>query len=71
MSSSDYSGNDHIALAHDLSILKDSGYVALSLNSAIEKVKKGELQKNSKYFCLTFDDGSPYDFYQKKLVCRK
>ena len=66
MNGSDYASNDHIALKDDLSILKDSGYEPLSLESAIQIVKEGQFQRDLKYFCITFDDGSPYDFMSQK-----
>ena len=66
MDGSDYTSNDHIALKDDLSILKDNGYEPLSLESAIQIVKEGQIQRDSKYFCITFVDGSPYDFMSQK-----
>ena len=66
MNGSDYTSSNHFALKDDLSILKDNGYEPLSLESAIQIIKEGQFQRDSKYFCITFVDGSPYDFMSQK-----
>jgi peptidoglycan/xylan/chitin deacetylase (PgdA/CDA1 family) len=56
-----YRENDHIALQSDLSILKEQDYKHVNLTEALNLVNVEKPSENSNYFCLTFDDGSPFD----------
>ena len=57
-----YGLNEHVSLESDLKILSDFGYSPINLKDAITLIR-ADGSEPKKYFCLTFDDGSPYDHY--------
>jgi len=61
-----YNNNDHVALESDLTTLGRLGYNILPLTVLVE-VLRGERDAdtlaNKKLVCLTFDDGTDYDYY--------
>ncbi len=63
ISSADYAGNGHLALAHDLALLAEHGKTVVPLSWVIDALihKKENIELNNAVV-MTFDDGSKADF---------
>lgn len=55
-----YEKNDHVALASDLVTLTELGWRVERLSSVVDAFLSGQVPR--KTVCLTFDDGTDYDF---------
>ncbi|MEM1411690.1 MAG: polysaccharide deacetylase family protein [Pseudomonadota bacterium] len=63
ISSNEYTGNDHVALATDLRTLANHGWQSIPLDTLLDwhagKVSDDAVRRR---FVITFDDGSDFDF---------
>lgn len=68
--STDYNQNDHVALESDLQALAARGYQVLPLTVLIDLLDgliPARMIHGKKVVCLTFDDGTDYDYYDHQV----
>lgn len=63
VTSNDYAGNDHVALAADLRALAGAGWRPLALDGVVDwLVGEGEADSVHRRYAITFDDASDFDY---------
>ncbi len=63
VASSDYVGNDHLALAADLESLHATGWRVLPLSSVVDAFESHDADRLHRCIALTCDDGTDFDFH--------
>ena len=59
----EYTGNDHVAFAHDLRLIRDLGLRIVPLHWVIDALRGNTQRDLSNCVALTCDDGSDFDYY--------